>query len=124
MPNSCGALLLLRVYIRCCLCFLQAGSPRTPRSPKAQRMDDSPTGDIFGRSALSPTSSDPGSIANPQPLSGVDGDIKEAFGDRETSRNLRDDLLLAADNVTSAMSSLVRELNSGTASHAFFFFFR
>jgi len=50
-------------------------------------------------------------------LSGVDGDIKEAFGDRKgepgAKRNLRNDLLLAADSVTNAMSSLVRELNSG-----------
>lgn len=53
------------------------------------------------------------SLNSEPPLSGVDGDIKEAFGDRGTSRNLRDDLLLAADNVTSAMSSLVKELNSG-----------
>ena len=29
-------------------------------------------------------------------------------------RSLRNDLLIAADNVTNAMSSLVRELNSGT----------
>lgn len=66
----------------------------------------------FERSPVSPSTVDPGLNSEP-PLSGVDGNIKEAFGDRATSRNLRDDLLLAADNVTSAMSSLVRELNSG-----------
>lgn len=31
-----------------------------------------------------------------------------------TDRSLRNDLLVAADSVTNAMSTLVRELNSGT----------
>lgn len=91
---------------------LKAGSPRTQRSPKAQRMAESPTGDIFGKSPVAPSVVEPTLSSNPPPLSGVDGDIKEAFGDRAVGRNLRDDLLLAADNVTSAMSSLVKELNS------------
>lgn len=93
---------------------LQAGSPRAPRSPKAQRMEDSGSPLDFGRAPVSPSTVEPGLNSEPPPLSGVDGNIKQAFGDRATSRNLRDDLLLAADNVTSAMSSLVRELNSGT----------
>ena len=67
----------------------------------------------FERSPLSSSAAEPGLRSEPPPLSGVDGDIKQAFGDRATGRNLRDDLLLAADNVTSAMSSLVKELNSG-----------
>lgn len=96
-----------------CIAF-QAGSPRPPRSPKAQRMEDSASPLDFGRSPVSPSTVEPGLSSEPPPLSGVDGNIKQAFGDRATSRNLRDDLLLAADNVTSAMSSLVRELNSGT----------
>lgn len=91
----------------------QAGSPRTPRSPKAQRMEESPSRDIFSKSPVPPPNVEPAVSSNPPPLSGVDGDIKQAFGDRSTGRNLRDDLLLAADNVTSAMSSLVKELNSG-----------
>ena len=76
-------------------------------------MAESPTGDIFGKSPVAPSVVEPTLSSNPPPLSGVDGDIKEAFGDRAVGRNLRDDLLLAADNVTSAMSSLVKELNSG-----------
>ena len=40
--------------------------------------------------------------------------MKQAFDQQSGgSRNLRNDLLVAADSVTSAMSSLVRELNSG-----------
>ena len=76
-------------------------------------MEDSASPLDFGRSPVSPSTVEPVLSSEP-PLSGVDGNIKQAFGDRATSRNLRDDLLLAADNVTSAMSSLVRELNSGT----------
>lgn len=92
----------------------QAGSPRTPRSPKAQRMEDSPSRDIFGKPPVAPVNAEPTLNSSPAhaPLSGVDGDIKQAFGDRSAGRNLRDDLLMAADNVTSAMSSLVKELNS------------
>lgn len=36
-----------------------------------------------------------------------------AFGKSRSTRSLRSDLLVAADSVTSAMSSLVREFNSG-----------
>lgn len=72
----------------------------------------------FERSPLSSSAAEPGLRSEPPPLSGVDGDIKQAFGDRATGRNLRDDLLLAADNVTSAMSSLVKELNSGMYVHS------
>lgn len=98
----------------------QAGSPRTPRSPKAQRMEDSPSRDIFGKPPVAPVNAELTLNSSPAhaPLSGVDGDIKQAFGDRSAGRNLRDDLLMAADNVTSAMSSLVKELNSGKYVHA------
>ena len=64
--------------------------------------------------ANSPASLAPsGAGADSSQLSGVDGDIKQAFGNHPASKNLRDDLLSAADNVTCAMSSLVKELNSG-----------
>ncbi|XP_011505315.1 PREDICTED: dystrobrevin beta [Ceratosolen solmsi marchali] len=68
-----------------------------------------------------------GSIQNtsmPDNLSCVGGDVRSAFrtnslpGSSSNStnnslgRSLRNDLLIAADNVTNAMSSLVRELNS------------
>ncbi|XP_058538728.1 dystrobrevin beta isoform X21 [Neofelis nebulosa] len=47
------------------------------------------------------------------PLSGVGGDMQEAFA-QGTRRNLRSDLLVAADSITNTMSSLVKELHSGT----------
>uniref|UniRef100_A0A8I3SAG2 Dystrobrevin beta n=4 Tax=Canidae TaxID=9608 RepID=A0A8I3SAG2_CANLF len=46
------------------------------------------------------------------PLSGVGGDMQEAFA-QGTRRNLRNDLLVAADSITNTMSSLVKELHSG-----------
>lgn len=44
-------------------------------------------------------------------LSGVGGDVQEAFA-QGTRRNLRNDLLVAADSITNTMSSLVKELNT------------
>ncbi|XP_061424822.1 dystrobrevin beta isoform X5 [Lethenteron reissneri] len=44
-------------------------------------------------------------------LTGVGGDVQEAFA-QGARRNLRNDLLVAADSITNTMSSLVRELNS------------
>ncbi|OBS59880.1 hypothetical protein A6R68_08995 [Neotoma lepida] len=44
-------------------------------------------------------------------LSGVGGDVQEAFA-QGTRRNLRNDLLVAADSITNTMSSLVKELHS------------
>ncbi|XP_029794028.1 dystrobrevin beta isoform X6 [Suricata suricatta] len=44
-------------------------------------------------------------------LSGVGGDMQEAFA-QGTRRNLRSDLLVAADSITNTMSSLVKELHS------------
>lgn len=42
---------------------------------------------------------------------GVGGDVQEAFA-QGPRRNLRTDLLIAADSITNTMSSLVKELNS------------
>ncbi|XP_074847634.1 dystrobrevin beta isoform X5 [Carettochelys insculpta] len=44
-------------------------------------------------------------------LVGVGGDVQEAFA-QGTRRNLRNDLLVAADSITNTMSSLVKELHS------------
>ncbi|XP_054035795.1 dystrobrevin beta isoform X7 [Dryobates pubescens] len=44
-------------------------------------------------------------------LVGVGGDVQEAFT-QGTRRNLRNDLLVAADSITNTMSSLVKELHS------------
>ncbi|XP_054976995.1 dystrobrevin beta isoform X1 [Sorex araneus] len=47
-----------------------------------------------------------------EPLGGVGGDVQEAFA-QGTRRNLRNDLLVAADSITDTVSSLVKELHSG-----------
>ncbi|XP_059516370.1 dystrobrevin beta isoform X3 [Myotis daubentonii] len=47
-----------------------------------------------------------------EPLSGGGGDMQEAFA-QGTRRNLRNDLLVAADSITNTMSSLVKELQAG-----------
>ncbi|XP_028652780.1 dystrobrevin, beta b isoform X5 [Erpetoichthys calabaricus] len=44
-------------------------------------------------------------------LAGVGGDVQEAFA-QGSRRNLRNDLLVAADSITNTMSSLVKELHS------------
>nr|XP_033794140.1 dystrobrevin beta isoform X1 [Geotrypetes seraphini]XP_033794141.1 dystrobrevin beta isoform X1 [Geotrypetes seraphini]XP_033794142.1 dystrobrevin beta isoform X1 [Geotrypetes seraphini]XP_033794144.1 dystrobrevin beta isoform X1 [Geotrypetes seraphini] len=44
-------------------------------------------------------------------LVGLGGDVQEAFA-QGTRRNLRNDLLVAADSITNTMSSLVKELHS------------
>ncbi|EPQ13122.1 Dystrobrevin beta [Myotis brandtii] len=46
-----------------------------------------------------------------EPLSGGGGDMQEAFA-QGTRRNLRNDLLVAADSITNTMSSLVKELHA------------
>lgn len=60
-------------------------------------------------------------LHNAESLMGVGGDVRNAFGGSNgngtpgsVGRSLRNDLLVAADSVTNAMSTLVRELNSGT----------
>ena len=93
--------------------FQSQGSPRsTPNSSPRSRTAHSPPnpGPIRGGSA--PTT--PGDA-----LAGVGGDVRQAFGQQGTHggstasvRSLRNDLLVAADSVTNAMSSLVKELNS------------
>ncbi|XP_041710605.1 dystrobrevin beta isoform X3 [Coregonus clupeaformis] len=47
-------------------------------------------------------------------LAGVGGDVLEAFA-QGVPRNLRNDLLVAADSITNTMSSLVKELHSDDA---------
>uniref|UniRef100_A0A8C4RHU4 Dystrobrevin n=1 Tax=Erpetoichthys calabaricus TaxID=27687 RepID=A0A8C4RHU4_ERPCA len=49
-------------------------------------------------------------------LAGVGGDVQEAFA-QGSRRNLRNDLLVAADSITNTMSSLVKELHSGKNCH-------
>uniref|UniRef100_A0AAQ5Y5D9 Dystrobrevin n=1 Tax=Amphiprion ocellaris TaxID=80972 RepID=A0AAQ5Y5D9_AMPOC len=49
-------------------------------------------------------------------LAGVGGDVQQAFA-QGPRRNLRNDLLVAADSITNTVSSLVKELHSGTHKH-------
>ncbi|XP_027702718.1 dystrobrevin alpha isoform X2 [Vombatus ursinus] len=80
-----------------------AGSPRSSPSHTISRPIPMP---IRSASACSTP------IHTPQDsLTGVGGDVQEAFA-QSTRRNLRNDLLVAADSITNTMSSLVKELNS------------
>ncbi|CAI5771584.1 dystrobrevin beta isoform X3 [Podarcis lilfordi] len=85
---------------------------------KAQAAGSPPTspGHGTGRSMPMPVrSTSAGSTPTHVPqdsLAGVGGDVQEAFA-QGTRRNLRNDLLVAADSITNTMSSLVKELHSG-----------
>ncbi|XP_025109384.1 dystrobrevin beta-like isoform X2 [Pomacea canaliculata] len=70
---------------------------------------------VVGVGAAGASSSTPGTPLETS-LTGVGGDVRQAFQGPSLSaahtRSLRNDLLVAADSVTNAMSSLVKELNS------------
>nr|XP_012772321.2 dystrobrevin alpha isoform X9 [Maylandia zebra] len=79
------------------------GSPRSSPSHTINRPIPTP---IYSDSAgTTPTHTPQDS------LMGVGGDVQEAFA-QGPRRNLRNDLLIAADSITNTMSSLVKELNS------------
>ncbi|XP_062892230.1 dystrobrevin beta isoform X5 [Mobula hypostoma] len=80
-----------------------AGSPRSSPSHGASRPMPMP---VRSTSACSTPTHGP-----QDSLSGVGGDVQEAFA-QGTRRNLRNDLLVAADSITNTMSSLVKELHS------------
>ncbi|XP_062413655.1 dystrobrevin alpha isoform X13 [Pungitius pungitius] len=96
----------LMVQLEQLMMLLKTQGPGSPRS--------SP-GHGVGRTIPTPVHSDSACTTpthTPQDsLMGVGGDVQEAFalGPR---RNLRNDLLIAADSITNTMSSLVKELNS------------
>ncbi|XP_014636815.1 PREDICTED: dystrobrevin alpha isoform X11 [Ceratotherium simum simum] len=84
-----------------------AGSPRSSPSHTISRPIPMPV-----RSASACTTP----THTPQDsLTGVGGDVQEAFA-QSSRRNLRNDLLVAADSITNTMSSLVKELNSEVGS--------
>ncbi|XP_012942689.1 dystrobrevin beta isoform X2 [Aplysia californica] len=91
-------------------------SPRsTPNSSPRSRSGLSPTftAAMASRAAASPAPSATAELS----LSGLGGDVKQAFTGQPSAsaaltRSLRNDLLVAADSVTNAMSSLVKELHS------------
>ncbi|XP_077956017.1 dystrobrevin alpha isoform X6 [Gasterosteus aculeatus] len=96
----------LMVQLEQLMMLLKTQGPGSPRS--------SP-GHGAGRQIPAPVHSDSAGTtpthAPQDSLMGVGGDVQEAFalGPR---RNLRNDLLIAADSITNTMSSLVKELNS------------
>ncbi|XP_075440675.1 dystrobrevin alpha isoform X13 [Ascaphus truei] len=80
-----------------------AGSPRSSPSHTISRPIPMP---IRSASACSTPTHTP-----QDSLTGVGGDVQEAFA-QSMRRNLRNDLLVAADSITNTMSSLVKELKS------------
>ncbi|XP_064150689.1 dystrobrevin alpha isoform X2 [Loxodonta africana] len=84
-----------------------AGSPRSSPSHTISRPIPMP---IRSASACSTPTHAP-----QDSLTGVGGDVQEAFA-QSSRRNLRNDLLVAADSITNTMSSLVKELNSEVGS--------
>ncbi|XP_062933182.1 dystrobrevin alpha isoform X2 [Cynocephalus volans] len=84
-----------------------AGSPRSSPSHTTSRPIPMP---IRSASACSTPTHTP-----QDSLTGVGGDVQEAFA-QSSRRNLRNDLLVAADSITNTMSSLVKELNSEVGS--------
>ncbi|XP_051879075.1 dystrobrevin alpha isoform X9 [Pristis pectinata] len=85
-----------------------AGSPRSSPSHTISRSVPIPM-PIRSTSACSTPTHTP-----QDSLTGVGGDVQEAFA-QTSRRNLRNDLLVAADSITNTMSSLVKELNSAEA---------
>ncbi|XP_045152119.1 dystrobrevin alpha isoform X3 [Echinops telfairi] len=84
-----------------------AGSPRSSPSHTISRPIPMP---IRSASACSTPTHTP-----QDSLTGVGGDVQEAFA-QSSRRNLRNDLLVAADSITNTMSSLVKELNAEVGS--------
>ncbi|XP_055490105.1 dystrobrevin alpha isoform X7 [Leucoraja erinacea] len=85
-----------------------AGSPRSSPSHTISRSVPIPM-PIRSTSACSTPTHTP-----QDSLTGVGGDVQEAFA-QSSRRNLRNNLLVAADSITNTMSSLVKELNSAEA---------
>ncbi|XP_037010386.2 dystrobrevin alpha isoform X8 [Artibeus jamaicensis] len=84
-----------------------AGSPRSSPSHTVSRPIPMPVRSASACSTPAHTPQDS--------LTGVGGDVQEAFA-QSSRRNLRNDLLVAADSITNTMSSLVKELNSEVGS--------
>ncbi|XP_005612890.2 dystrobrevin alpha isoform X6 [Equus caballus] len=86
-----------------------AGSPRSSPSHTISRPIPMPMRSASACSTPTHTPQDS--------LTGVGGDVQEAFA-QSSRRNLRNDLLVAADSITNTMSSLVKELNSEAGSES------
>ncbi|XP_031593688.2 dystrobrevin alpha isoform X7 [Oreochromis aureus] len=96
----------LMVQLEQLMMLLKTQGPGSPRSSPSHTIN---------RPIPTPIHSDSASTTpthTPQDsLMGVGGDVQEAFA-QGPRRNLRNDLLIAADSITNTMSSLVKELNS------------
>ncbi|XP_069367880.1 dystrobrevin alpha isoform X6 [Paralichthys olivaceus] len=96
----------LMVQLEQLMMLLKTQGPGSPRSSPSH---------TISRPIPTPIHSDSASTTpthTPQDsLMGVGGDVQEAFA-QGPRRNLRNDLLIAADSITNTMSSLVKELNS------------
>ncbi|XP_035231003.1 dystrobrevin beta-like isoform X3 [Stegodyphus dumicola] len=92
-------------------------SPRsTPNSsPRSATSKSPPLSTPYPLSSSRSAPTTPGS--NPptsESATGAPNNVIMAYDQSGSTRSLRNDLLVAADSVTNAMSSLVRELNSGS----------
>uniref|UniRef100_A0A8C3B279 Dystrobrevin n=1 Tax=Cyclopterus lumpus TaxID=8103 RepID=A0A8C3B279_CYCLU len=94
----------LMVQLEQLMMLLKTQAPGSPRSSPGRQI---PTPIHTDSAGTTPTHTPQDS------LMGVGGDVQEAFA-HGPRRNLRNDLLIAADSITNTMSSLVRELNSGS----------
>uniref|UniRef100_A0AAX7TL78 Dystrobrevin n=1 Tax=Astatotilapia calliptera TaxID=8154 RepID=A0AAX7TL78_ASTCA len=97
----------LMVQLEQLMMLLKTQGPGSPRSSPSHTINRPIPTPIHSDSAgTTPTHTPQDS------LMGVGGDVQEAFA-QGPRRNLRNDLLIAADSITNTMSSLVKELNSG-----------
>uniref|UniRef100_A0A1A8CUJ2 Dystrobrevin n=1 Tax=Nothobranchius kadleci TaxID=1051664 RepID=A0A1A8CUJ2_NOTKA len=96
----------LMVQLEQLMMLLKTQGPGSPRSSPSHTVNRPIPTPIHSDSAgTTPTHTPQDS------LMGVGGDVQEAFS-QGPRRNLRNDLLIAADSITNTMSSLVKELNS------------
>ncbi|KAM6990677.1 dystrobrevin alpha isoform 12-T12 [Tautogolabrus adspersus] len=96
----------LMVQLEQLMMLLKTQGPGSPRSSPSHTISRPIPTPIQSNSAVTTPTHTP-----QDSLMGVGGDVQEAFA-QGPRRNLRNDLLIAADSITNTMSSLVKELNS------------
>ncbi|XP_030218630.1 dystrobrevin alpha isoform X11 [Gadus morhua] len=110
----------LMVQLEQLMMLLKTQGPSSPRSSLSHTACRPIPAPIHSESAGTTPTHTPPTHPTPTPppqdsLMGVGGDVQEAFS-QGPRRNLRNDLLIAADSITSTMSFLVKELNSDCGS--------
>nr|XP_045366771.1 dystrobrevin alpha isoform X3 [Camelus bactrianus] len=100
----------LMVQLEGLMKLLKTQGPGSPRSSPSHTISRPIPTPVRSASACSTPTHAP-----QDSLTGVGGDVQEAFA-QSSRRNLRNDLLVAADSITNTMSSLVKELNSDVRS--------